>query len=408
MGSSYQEASTPELRDLFGPKRLPVRVVPMPDELFSSWFVRCAQDNGLRIHQLEHSLIERGRPLFAGDPDRGVWQAHGLELARLMDFPDAIARRTYLRSYVSYLWESVPDHGVWQNILPISNRTRSQRMAGLQYCSQCLRCDDKPYFRKHWRLAFCMTCDLHGCRLRDRCPHCGAAIALHMLKAQNTRLNDPLPLTACHRCGGSLIMEFDDSKVDVELIEFQKTLLMTVERGWISIAGRCVNSALFFQGLRMLMSYFEDRKRSAEAVAYLVPGMASTIERTTRYGGYEACGLDRRLEVVDLTRRLLMLGTEQLAKLLKQRGTTLKDLHRFHLGRTGEVPFWLWEPLHFHVDGTLYSPSDEEISNAVRYLLKHSSRVRLKDVCQLLNLGNRSNPRVAKSTRMHLDSKRLI
>lgn len=396
MGASKQAAPNADLTDLFGSRRLPVRVEPLEDELFSSWFVRSAQANGLRVHQLARSLMGRDRPLYAGDPDRGVWHTPALALATAMDLQKEAAIQTFLKSYEGYLWPSVPDHGVWQNVLPIANATRQTRLYGLQYCAQCLRTDKQPYFRKHWRLAFYVVCDLHGCALQDRCPHCGEPIVLHRLNAGDTRFRDLKSLSMCYSCGGSLTHDALHRDNALNFIEFQKTLMMSLHRGWIVMNGRCVHSILFFQGLRMLISLMEDTRRNGKLTKSLAPDLNSE-HFANRYGGYEARSLGRRSEVLQLVCQLLQNGTEAMALLCARNGVRLQDIHRYHIGAKVTIPYWLWEPLHFHIDGTNYSPTDAEIENATRYAFQTQNNATQSDVCSLLNMRTRSNPRVAKA-----------
>jgi TniQ len=395
MGTSHQATPVPELRDLFGEKRLPVKVEPLEDELFSSWFVRSAQANGLRVHQLEHSLVERGRPLFAGDPDRGVWQSHARALAAVMDLPFEVASNTVLKSYEGNLWASVPDHGVWQNVLPAASANRHEHLHGVQYCPECLRTDQIPYYRKHWRLAFCVVCDLHKCLMHDRCPRCSQPIVLHRLNAENKRLKTVYSLNKCYACGESLICQPESIDENEDLVQFQKTLLMTLRRGWISIEGRCVHSVLFFQGLRMLISFLEEGKRSRSLIESISPGIIVDAPATKRYGGYEACSLTRRYEIIRLVCVLMKIGAEEMALLFARCGIRLQDINRFHMAPARSVPFWLWEPMYSHINGTLYTPTEQEIEQAVQYALSQSDKVRLEDVCRLLNFRTRSNTRVA-------------
>lgn len=67
----------------------------------------------------------------------------------------------------------------------------------MQYCPLCLDDDDAPYFRRRWRLATRISCFVHGCGLRDRCPACRHGIAAFDQV-------DLVPEHFCARCGFDL------------------------------------------------------------------------------------------------------------------------------------------------------------------------------------------------------------
>ena len=107
--------------------QLPLPVKPFLDELFSSWVTRIAFANGMLVNQLSSLVCGRGRQLFLGDPDRGVWKQPGLALAELTGATEATVDETYLSSYDGYLWPDRPDHGVWRHVLPLSNAKVSRQ-----------------------------------------------------------------------------------------------------------------------------------------------------------------------------------------------------------------------------------------------------------------------------------------
>ena len=81
--------------------------------------------------------------------------------------------------------------------MPLRQIARRNRSTWMQYCPLCLANDDAPYFRKQWRLASRISCFVHGCGLRDRCPACRRGIA-------SFDLGDLVPQHFCARCGFDL------------------------------------------------------------------------------------------------------------------------------------------------------------------------------------------------------------
>lgn len=394
MGSPYQAPPLSRVSDLLVEKRLPVQVVPLPDELFSSWFFRSARANGMRIHQLEISLLPRGRPLFAGDPTRGVWCDHGHALALAMGLSEKHADGTFMNAYVGNLWASVPNHGVWQHVLSVADANHKNSTHGLQFCPECLRTDKEPYFRKHWRLAFCVVCDLHRCRLLDHCPHCGVPVVLQKVQAHTRRIFDCRLITECFSCGESLIRNQTLIGAGSAVSEFQKTFLMTLQRGWVIIERRSVHSILFFQAIRILLSLVDQARHNKAALQRNLAGRGNRSS-SNRYGGYEANRLQVRNELMVKVCYLLRHGPQAMAKSFARWGVNSNDLNRLHRGSSKTVPFWLWEPMHFNIDRTPYIPSADEIYAAVRYANATKESYTTADICRLLNLRSTSNARVA-------------
>src|SRR5207237_2020459 len=56
---------------------------------------------------------------------------------------------------------------------------------------------EPAYLRRRWRLAACVACPIHGVRLRDACPSCGAPFVPHRHHALLNR--------TCHDCGKPLL-----------------------------------------------------------------------------------------------------------------------------------------------------------------------------------------------------------
>ncbi|NGO55453.1 hypothetical protein G6N73_31160 [Mesorhizobium camelthorni] len=82
-------------------------------------------------------------------------------------------------------------------MLPLRENAKRNRSTWIQYCPFCLADDEAPYFRRQWRLASRVSCFVHGCGLRDRCPACRGGIAAF----DQTEL---IPQHFCARCGFDL------------------------------------------------------------------------------------------------------------------------------------------------------------------------------------------------------------
>ncbi|MES0037511.1 TniQ family protein [Mesorhizobium sp. M0046] len=145
--------------------RWPVVVVPQADELLSSWLNRLAFANGIAPRHFADVF----------GIDGGMWSAR-LDLA----LPDGAAR--LLHHYSGVARDTLAAMTLAQDertrlLLPLRQTGPRGRSTWLQFCPQCLTSDLAPYFRRRWRMASSISCPMHGCGLRDRCPSCGSGTA---------------------------------------------------------------------------------------------------------------------------------------------------------------------------------------------------------------------------------------
>lgn len=398
MGAPYTPSPVPELACTGSAAALPVRVRPERDELFSSWLARAALANGLRVNQLCRVLVGRERSLFSGDPDRGVQHDPADRLANLMNLPVDLARQTYLRAYEGFLWQSRPERGMWRNVLPVGDKDHRRLYFGLQYCPECLSEDAAPYYRRSWRLAFSVVCDWHRCDLLESCPHCGAPIRPHRIGTGLKRYEGCVSLTSCTQCRGDLL-DVKRTTPPLWLVDFQRLLLASLDRGWISISGRCIHGVSFFEGLHILMSLLDADKRGTGLDARgLEVGKCSV--RIARYGGLERCSLQRRRAVLERTAMLLKNWPEDAMRDLDRAGVTSSHLMKFSRDKISRAPFWLWQPVHECLDRSAYVPSEKEVECAAKYLLRISKNPTGRQLHELLNMNTRSSARISRLWRV--------
>lgn len=177
-----------EMRERYGDvaeDRWPLKVDPLPDEALSSWIHRLALANGI------------GPRPFAGvlGAREGMWTPR-LErrlpgdVAALLGNQAGVPPET-----ISAM--ALTDDALTPLLLPLRENAHRNRSTWMQYCPLCLAEDDAPYFRRQWRLASRISCFVHGCGLRDRCPKCRGGIA-------SFDQAELLPQHFCARCGFDL------------------------------------------------------------------------------------------------------------------------------------------------------------------------------------------------------------
>lgn len=182
----------------------PIRYKPLPDELLSSWLVRLAHGHGLKVQTFCNLIFGNRLQVWNRDIDRlgPDWLVN--ELSARTGTPPEIAYGTTLRAYEGLLYPQFKLSGVLQWVLTLKMYHRKHEGFGLQYCPQCLREGEEPYFRKSWRVAFNTVCVTHKCMLRDRCPSCGAGVAFHRRDMGRTDAAATDSLAGCHQCGFDL------------------------------------------------------------------------------------------------------------------------------------------------------------------------------------------------------------
>ncbi|MER9048275.1 TniQ family protein [Mesorhizobium sp. M0923] len=140
-------------------------VDPLPDELLSSWLHRLAIANGIAPRAFAGVL-------GLGD---GMWSPRldlllPLEIAALLLDQSGVPHEA-----ISPM--ATTGCAFTPLLLPLRENAHRNRSTWMQYCPRCLADDDAPYFRRRWRLATRISCFVHGCGLRDRCPACRHGIA---------------------------------------------------------------------------------------------------------------------------------------------------------------------------------------------------------------------------------------
>ncbi|MGY2042080.1 TniQ family protein [Pseudomonas pergaminensis] len=164
------------------------------DELFSSWFIRCALCNACDAVEMARYIWPKRR-IWTGDCDLSICS---LALSDLQDRSGISASALISSSLVpicASMGLKLPPVGITPWVLSLGERNL-RRAGGLQYCPCCFA--ESPFYRLQWRLAWYSCCPDHGVKLRDSCPHCSAVISPHRLDYQARNL------ARCHECAGLL------------------------------------------------------------------------------------------------------------------------------------------------------------------------------------------------------------
>jgi len=179
-------------------KNWDISIFLQPDELLSSWLIRTGLANGCDPLMVSEAIWGNWRA-WTNDIDRYPGKERMTELSLFSgENIDDLYKSILLQMASDILGRNPTANELWPWLLTTGTRNRIRR-GGLQYCSDCLNEDKKPYYRREWRLAWHVCCVQHGKALLDSCPHCQAPIEPHRLIA-----TDKL-ITQCASCHQSLL-----------------------------------------------------------------------------------------------------------------------------------------------------------------------------------------------------------
>lgn len=336
----------------------PYRGRPQPDELFSSWFLRAAHAMTLKPYALGHASWRSKPPPLTRDIDGSATEQILTLMAHRTVTPIARCRQTLLSSYAGYLFEEHRPTGRTAWILPLGVRARTRNHPGLQFCPACM--EDRPYFRRRWRIAWSTVCAPHGIRLLDRCSHCLTILAPFRARVAFT----------CHACGAALA---DNPRrvASPRMIAFQVEHERILDQGWAQLGESCFPySVQYFETLRHVAKTVANGARAA--------GLRSAIAE--RWGGdgarfasfqlkeIEGLHVEERYRLFDLVARVLPSWPERFVEAAKAarlwRSWALRDDSR--------PPFAYADMVSSRLDCAPYKPSPEEVAAAAGHLRRSS------------------------------------
>lgn len=178
----------------------PAHPKPLPDELLSSWIVRVAEANAIKLQTLSWMLFGNRLSPWNRDIDRNAPQ---WLIDALCEHTGSSYWEVFRMTLVTYGGRLYPHRqavGQLRWILPIRSYGMRHRAFGQQFCPECLARDAVPYFRKQWRVACFTYCPEHHVDLWDACPGCGLPI-VGFRGDFGRELTNARPMHVCYSCG---------------------------------------------------------------------------------------------------------------------------------------------------------------------------------------------------------------
>lgn len=180
-------------------KLWPAHPHPLPDEILSSWIVRVAAANGVRLQPLCWMLFGNAQSPWNRDIDRNAphWLIKAFSQHTGINYWDIF--HTTLAIYRTRLYPRRQSVGQLRWILPVRSHGMQRTAFGQQFCPECLATDEIPYFRKQWRVALFTYCPKHRIELHDACPGCGIPVTIYRGDF-GRELKDARSMYICHAC----------------------------------------------------------------------------------------------------------------------------------------------------------------------------------------------------------------
>jgi hypothetical protein len=177
---------------------------PFKDEILTSWLIRLAKANGMKVQTFNRIVFEEKRQLWNRDMDRASYEWLLSTLSEKTSIEREILFQLSLESYQSQLFNYFSQSGILKWILPLNIFHRKRMGYGQQFCPKCLEKDQTPYFRKHWRVAFNTFCTRHNIMHHDRCPQCLYPVMFHRVELGKPNIFNGTLMCICSTCGFDL------------------------------------------------------------------------------------------------------------------------------------------------------------------------------------------------------------
>lgn len=366
------------------------RTKPREDELFSSWLVRLAHGLAVKIQPFVVHLLGMSPGFWTDDVDRYpnrralriLSAATAVPMARL----DAIG----LSAYQGFLWPSFNPKGALAWVMPIGRNGRRRRGHGQLFCRQCLAADEQPYFRRRWRLAFNVACELHDILLDDACRICGAPIEFHVGDFGKRLLDFECHIARCGTCGADYrtAAPEDDRPVSVALLAFQSELNVTLRRGWSpALPGGVCYSFLAFEGLRCIVRLLVSHSRAGrlrDQVSLQEGDLPLNIPALRPQPLFEELRVGDRARILRWCADITRSWPDEFIRLCREARVS----STYILLDKKAVPYWLASVTREHLFDGDYRPARAEWAAASAWLEKVGYPVTANSVRRLLGLSH--------------------
>lgn len=203
---------------------------PFEDEIFSSWFARCAYAHKTHPRTFWHLHFPKDKFIYtlSQNIDATVSDKILQILSIKTSFSFSKLRNMTMKSYDVFLQEEIISNG------------NNKFLTNYRFCPKCLQEDKIPYIKKEHRVVFSTFCQKHKCYLLDKCPKCQTQISVLKM------FNNELTYEFCCNCG------FELANSDIKYVKnksrnkFNSKLINILKKGYIQLGNYYIYSFLFF------------------------------------------------------------------------------------------------------------------------------------------------------------------
>lgn len=296
--------------------KLPLRPAPLTGELLTSWLVRLAGANGIKVHTLCAAIMP-GESVWNRDFDRIAAPRHFELLSAVTGYAKGRIAAMALRAFAGKLYAPYADLAIVPWILPIGVYHRTRESFGLMCCPLCVK--ERGYYAAFWRLAWLTVCRTHGVRLIDRCPRCGSPIMFHRSEQGEPSCYNAAFSSLCGSCDYDLVKAVRFHDRDKVLLGVQRLLQEWVSCGYAVFAGRRVASVDLFHMVRAICRTIalHSAKRPQHSKAYQrfemlgVDARAAAFAEAAPYIADIPTALERMTVQLNLRRSDIMWATAE-------------------------------------------------------------------------------------------------
>lgn len=377
------------------PKIWPIHPRRLPDELLSSWLMRIAQAQGIKLHTFTHRAFQN-YSIWNRDIDKTVPDGLVTILSRRTGRPYEEVYQSTLKSYEGYLFETlIQGNTKW--ILPLGIYHRTHKRNGLTACPLCLAEDNTPYFRRLWRVGFTVVCTKHSVWMIDECPICNSPISFHRNDFEHKYNATKKGMNICYKCG----LDYANTEVKIEtdqiFLKFLRILEECLNNGYIKLAGGVIYSHLYFYVLHQIVKLISIDKHGIQLRQVLESKVNFTCHSilNNKISFVDVLPLYERRHSLRLISRLMLDWPISFIDICKEINITRSRLEK----DMKTIPFWYAQVLRNYLDETSYGPSEKEIQTAHYYLKSNNKTVTKKSLLEVM--GFKDSKLIAKYWKKH-------
>lgn len=308
----------------------PLYVPPLPDELFSSWLCRLANNHRVSPEVLINESLGQKLPI----------KINNIDIEANPNIIDLITKNTpikaeeitklFLTYYNSNILEKNIPEEIFNSLHFLKINDPKNKKNGITFCPKCLS-KETPYFRKKWILSTSIICCECNSYLIDYCPSCYNHFSYWNTNKNSTVIKSSI--TTC-KCG------YDISKFSFPLcpsqleIDYQKYIDSTIINGFNN------HSQYSFTYLTTLLFTASMIKKMIKAPRYrkklnkIYPNLIIDIEVPTN-----KWTLSDRQHLLPIAFYLLQNFPNNIKDIFPKKYTLKKEF--------GQLPYWFEKELIF-------------------------------------------------------------